>query len=180
MCSAISISVDIDERRYSSTRQEESMSRVQLALNVDDVDEAVAFYSKLFDAEPAKRRPGYANFALEEPALKLVLIENPGQGGSLNHLGVEVGSTGEVASASARLTAAGLGTREEEGVECCYALQDKVWVNDPSGAPWEIYTVLADAPTGALASSGCCSDASGEAEGSACCSPDTTSMDVTV
>ena len=121
------------------------MSRVQLALNVDDIDAAVAFYSQLFDAQPAKRRPGYANFALDEPALKLVLIENPGEGGSLNHLGVEVASTEDVVAATRKFTAAGLTTRVEDGTTCCYALQDKVWVTGPGGEPWEIYTVLADA-----------------------------------
>ena len=121
------------------------MSRVQLALNVDDIDAAVAFYSQLFDAEPAKRRPGYANFALDEPALKLVLIENPGQGGSLNHLGVEVGSTDEVVAATRRYAELGMPTRVEDGTTCCYALQDKVWVSGPGGEPWEVYTVLADA-----------------------------------
>ena len=144
------------------------MSRVQLALNVDDVDEAVTFYSKLFGVEPAKRRPGYANFAVEEPALKLVLIENRGQGGTLNHLGVEVASTEAVAEASGRLTTEGLATSEEQGVTCCYALQDKVWVNDPSGAPWEIYTVLADAPGDSIkGDAACCTDGSSSA--GACC-----------
>ena len=122
------------------------MSRVQLALNVDDVDEAVAFYSHLFGAEPAKRRPGYANFALDKPALKLVLIENPGAGGSLNHLGVEVASTAEVVDATRQLAGAGLATEVEEGTTCCYALQDKVWVTGPGGERWEVYTVLADVP----------------------------------
>ena len=122
------------------------MSRVQLALNVDDVDEAVAFYSRLFGAEPAKRRPGYANFALDEPALKLVLIENPGAGGSLNHLGVEVASAAEVVDATQRLAGTGLATEVEDGTTCCYALQDKVWVTGPGGERWEVYTVLADAP----------------------------------
>jgi catechol 2,3-dioxygenase-like lactoylglutathione lyase family enzyme len=121
------------------------MSRVQLALNVDDIDEAVAFYSQLFQAEPAKRRPGYANFALDEPALKLVLIENPGHGGSLNHLGVEVGSTDEVVAATRRLVEAGLPAEVEDGTTCCYALQDKVWATGPGGEKWEVYTVLADA-----------------------------------
>jgi catechol 2,3-dioxygenase-like lactoylglutathione lyase family enzyme len=121
------------------------MSRVQLALNVDDIDTAVAFYSTLFQAEPAKRRPGYANFALDEPALKLVLLENPGHGGSLNHLGVEVGSTDEVVAATRRLAEAGLPTAVEEGTTCCYALQDKVWATGPGGEKWEVYTVLADA-----------------------------------
>jgi catechol 2,3-dioxygenase-like lactoylglutathione lyase family enzyme len=121
------------------------MSRVQLALNVDDLESAVEFYSTLLGAEPAKRRPGYANFALEDPALKLVLLENPGQGGTLNHLGVEVGSTDEVVAATRRYVEAGLPTAVEEGTTCCYARQDKVWVTGPGGERWEIYTVLADA-----------------------------------
>ena len=120
------------------------MDRVQLALNVDDIEEAVAFYSRLFRAEPAKRRAGYANFALDEPALKLVLIENPGAGGSLNHLGVEVATAAEVVDATRRLAAAGLPTRVEDGTTCCYALLDKVWVPGPGGERWEVYTVLAD------------------------------------
>ena len=120
------------------------MSRVQLALNVDDLDAAVDFYSKLFATEPAKRRDGYANFAVDSPPLKLVLFEQPGQGGTINHLGVEVASTEEVGAAQARLAAEGLATATEEGVACCYARQDKVWVDGPSGEPWEIYTVLED------------------------------------
>jgi catechol 2,3-dioxygenase-like lactoylglutathione lyase family enzyme len=120
------------------------MSRVQLALNVDDLDTAVDFYSKLFGTEPAKVRPGYANFAIAEPPLKLVLIESPGQGGTLNHLGVEVDSTAAVAASQQRLAGAGLATATEDDVACCYARQDKVWVDGPSGEPWEIYTVLAD------------------------------------
>jgi hypothetical protein len=127
--------------------KERAMSRVQLALNVEDLDQAVSFYSKLFATDPAKVRPGYANFAIAEPPLKLVLIANPGHGGSLNHLGVEVGSTDEVAAAHARLSNEGLATASEDQVTCCYAVQDKVWVDDPNGAPWEIYTVLADAET---------------------------------
>jgi len=123
------------------------VSRVQLALNVADLDAAVEFYSKLFGAEPAKLRPGYANFAIAEPPLKLVLIEGQGAPGTMNHLGVEVVSTDEVSAAQARLVEAGLVTATEENVTCCYALQDKVWVDDPDGAPWEIYTVLADAET---------------------------------
>ncbi|MDA8297817.1 MAG: VOC family protein [Actinomycetota bacterium] len=126
------------------------MSRVQLALNVSDVDAAVDFYRKLFGVEPAKRRPGYANFAVADPPLKLVLIESgsaraSGVGGALNHLGIEVGAPSEVGQASARLTEAGLETAVEEKTTCCYALQDKVWVRDPDGAPWEVYAVLADA-----------------------------------
>ena len=121
------------------------MSRVQLALNVNDLDAAIGFYSKLFGAEPAKIREGYANFAIAEPPLKLVLIENPGQGGTLNHLGVEVESTAVVHEAITRLQAEGLATSVEEQTSCCYALQDKVWVHGPDAEPWEVYTVLADA-----------------------------------
>jgi catechol 2,3-dioxygenase-like lactoylglutathione lyase family enzyme len=121
--------------------------RVQLALNVDDLEAAVAFYSKLFGAAPAKQRPGYANFALATPPLKLVLIENPGTGGTLNHLGVEVASTDAVQSEIARLTDEGMLTSEEVGTTCCYATQDKVWVTGPGGERWEVYTVLADSPT---------------------------------
>jgi len=127
------------------------MSRVQLALNVADIDAAVDFYTSLFGTAPAKRRPGYANFAITEPPLKLVLIENAdmrgrGVAGALNHLGVEVSSTDEVTAATRRLAAEGLATDVEEETTCCYAVQDKVWVEDPDGAPWEVYTVLADAP----------------------------------
>ncbi|HWB67650.1 MAG TPA: ArsI/CadI family heavy metal resistance metalloenzyme [Mycobacteriales bacterium] len=121
------------------------MSRVQLALNVDDVDEAVAFYSKLFGTAPAKRRPGYANFAIAEPPLKLVLLENPGSGGSLNHLGVEVESSAEVASHQSRLANVGLAVGTEQNTTCCYAVQDKFWVTAPDGEQWEHYVVLGDA-----------------------------------
>jgi len=140
------------------------MSRVQLALNVSDLDEAITFYSKLFDAEPAKVRPGYANFAIVDPPLKLVLIEDANQvPGSLNHLGVEVPTTDEVAAAQSRLAGEGLATALEESASCCYAVQDKVWVDGPGGEPWEIYTVLSDTemPAGQLRAA-----APG---GSACC-----------
>jgi catechol 2,3-dioxygenase-like lactoylglutathione lyase family enzyme len=124
------------------------MSRVQLALNVSDIDEAVAFYSKLFGTGPAKLRPGYANFAVAEPPLKLVLLENPGQGGSLNHLGIEVPDTGTVDAEQARLAGTGLAPVEECDTTCCYARQDKFWVEGaPDGERWEIYTVLADSQT---------------------------------
>ncbi len=123
-----------------------TMSRMQLALNVDDLDAAIAFYSKLFRTEPAKVRPGYANFAVAEPPLKLVLLENPGHGGTLNHLGVEVGSTGKVRDEIARLAGAGMVPEEEMGTTCCYAVQDKVWVTGPDGERWEVYTVLSDSP----------------------------------
>jgi catechol 2,3-dioxygenase-like lactoylglutathione lyase family enzyme len=119
------------------------MHRIQLSINVGDFDAAVAFYSRLFGAEPAKLRPGYANFAIDDPPLKLVL-NSPGNGtgGTINHLGVEVGSAGEVGHAETRLADAGLATDFRPGTECCYALQDKVWVHDPDGVPWEYYTVL--------------------------------------
>jgi len=123
------------------------VSRIQLALNVSDLDSAIAFYSKLFGAEPAKRKPGYANFALAEPPLKLVLIENPGRAGSINHLGVEVGSSEQVHAEIARLSGEGLFTDEEMGTTCCFATQDKVWVTGPGGERWEVYTVLADSGT---------------------------------
>ncbi|HKX71096.1 MAG TPA: ArsI/CadI family heavy metal resistance metalloenzyme [Acidimicrobiales bacterium] len=128
------------------------MSRVQLALNVSDIDSAVDFYSKLFATGPAKHRPGYANFAIAEPPLKLVLIEGHGDPGTLNHLGVEVPSSDEVGAANTRLTGEGLACATEDQVSCCYAVQDKVWVDAPDGEPWEIYTVLADAehPAGEL------------------------------
>ncbi len=122
------------------------MSRVQLALRVADLDAAVDFYSRLFGATPAKRRPGYANFAIAEPPLKLVLLEGePGEATRMDHLGVEVDTSEEVAAATSRLADAGLATRVEEKTTCCYAVQDKVWVTGPGGEPWEVYTVTGDA-----------------------------------
>jgi hypothetical protein len=123
------------------------MSRVQLALNVDDLGEAVAFYSKLFNTEPAKLKAGYANFAIAEPPLKLVLLENPGRGGSINHLGVEVESSDKVHAEIGRLSGQGLFTDQEIGTTCCFATQDKVWVTGPAGEKWEVYSVLADSDT---------------------------------
>jgi hypothetical protein len=123
------------------------MSRVQLSVNVSDFGVAVAFYSRLFGTAPAKLRPGYANFAVDDPPLKLVL-NSPGNGpgGTINHLGVEVASAGEVTQAEARLAAEGLATEPEPGAVCCYARQDKrqdkVWTHDPDGVAWEYYTVL--------------------------------------
>jgi catechol 2,3-dioxygenase-like lactoylglutathione lyase family enzyme len=161
--------------------QEVTMSRVQLALNVADLDEAIDFYSKLFATEPAKVRPGYANFAVVDPPLKLVLIEDANQTpGTLNHLGVEVPTTDEVSAAQARLSGEGLATVVEEQTACCYAVQDKVWVDGPGGEPWEIYTVLSDTemPAGHLRStapgeSACCATrpdlAEATAGGSSCC-----------
>src|SRR5712671_2578754 len=138
---------DIDSYQCP-TCPEVLVSRVQLALNVNDLDEAVAFYSTMFGTEPAKRRPGYANFAITEPPLKLVLLENPGQGGSLNHLGVEVPDAGTVEAEQARLAGTGLASSDEGETTCCYARQDKFWVQGaPDGESWEIYTVLADSQT---------------------------------
>jgi catechol 2,3-dioxygenase-like lactoylglutathione lyase family enzyme len=134
------------------------MARVQLALNVEDLDQAITFYSRLFHTEPAKRKPGYANFAIADPPLKLVLLEKPGQGGTLNHLGVEVESSHDVHAEIARLTEADMFTEEELGATCCFATQDKVWVTGPGGERWEVYTVLADSDTfGAAAPTPCCS-----------------------
>jgi catechol 2,3-dioxygenase-like lactoylglutathione lyase family enzyme len=122
--------------------------RVQLALNVNDLAESVAFYTKLFGTEPAKVRPGYANFAIADPPLKLVLLENPGQGGSLNHLGVEVPGTDAVETEQTRLAEAGLASVDERDTTCCYARQDKFWVTGaPNGERWEIYSVLEDSAT---------------------------------
>jgi catechol 2,3-dioxygenase-like lactoylglutathione lyase family enzyme len=134
------------------------MSRVQLALRVSDLEGSIAFYSKLFGTEPAKLRPGYANFAIAEPPLKLVLIEGEdGEPTRMDHLGVEVEDSGLVTDATKRLTDAGLVTLEENDTACCYALQDKVWVHGPGGEPWEVYTVKADADTLAKADdSACC------------------------
>ena len=147
------------------------MSRFQLALDVDDLEAAIGFYERLLGQPPSKRRPGYANFAVANPPLKLVLIENPGQGGRINHLGVEVESSAEVEAESARLADTGLVPLPEMQTTCCYALQDKVWVHDPDGLPCEVYTVLADAPTGphgvpaARPAGGSCAPGSG----STCC-----------
>lgn len=123
------------------------MSRIQLALNVDDLDDAIGFYSKLFHAQPAKVREGYANFTIAEPPLKLVLLENPGRGGTINHLGVEVETSEKVRAEIARLSGEGLVTDEDIGTTCCFAEQDKVWVTGPAGEKWEVYTVLADSET---------------------------------
>lgn len=135
------------------------MSRVQLALRVADLEGSVAFYAKLFDTQPAKLRPGYANFAIAEPPLKLVLLEGEGgQDTRLDHLGVEVESTAQVAAATGRLREAGLTTSEENDTTCCYALQDKVWVTAPGNEPWEVYVVKADADTLAKSDT-CCAGA---------------------
>ena len=120
---------------------------MQLALNVDDLDAAITFYRSLFGVEPAKVKEGYANFAIVDPPLKLVLLENPGRGGTLNHLGVEVDSTATVHAEITRLAGEGLFTEEEMDTTCCFATQDKVWATGPAGEKWEVYTVLADSET---------------------------------
>ena len=136
------------------------MSRVQLALRVADLEGSIAFYSKLFGTEPAKLRPGYANFAITEPPLKLVLIEGAaGEPTRMDHLGVEVETVDEVTAATARLSTAGLATTTEEDTACCYAVQDKVWVTGPGNEPWEVYVVKGDAGT------------LDKPAGSACCAP---------
>jgi catechol 2,3-dioxygenase-like lactoylglutathione lyase family enzyme len=136
------------------------MSRVQLALRVADLPASIGFYTKLFGTEPAKLRPGYANFAIAEPPLKLVLLEgDPGEPTRLDHLGVEVETSEQVAAATTRLAGAGLDTTVEDNTSCCYALQDKVWVHGPGREPWEVYVVKAD--TGSLA----------KASESVCCAP---------
>jgi lactoylglutathione lyase len=143
------------------------MSRIQLALNVDDLDEAITFYAKLFNTTAAKVKPGYANFAVAEPALKLVLLENPGKGGTINHLGVEVESSEQVHAEIARLSGEGLFTDEEIGTTCCFATQDKVWVSGPAGEKWEVYTVLNDSDT--FGTSPGHLETSGDGEGGVCC-----------
>jgi catechol 2,3-dioxygenase-like lactoylglutathione lyase family enzyme len=155
------------------------MSRVQLAINVDDLEASVDFYSRLFATEPAKIRPGYANFAVAEPPLKLVLIESPGKGGSLNHLGVEVEDVDTVDAIQTRLAEDGLASVDERDTTCCYAKQDKFWVQGtPNGEAWEVYTVLGDSatPHGDADGQECCTDrlvepsAGQEAASSICCS----------
>ena len=146
------------------------MARVQLAINVAELDSAIEFYGKLFSAEPHKVRPGYANFEIDNPPLKLVLMED-GRGGSLNHLGVEVDTTTEVVAETQRLGGLGMATEIEDGVVCCHAEQDKVWVLDPAGIRWEVYTITDDTPVAEMIT---LFDASGaseatEASGAACC-----------
>jgi len=148
------------------------MSRVQLALNVSNIDEAVAFYSKLFATEPAKRKPGYANFAIAEPPLKLVLIEGPG-GGTLNHLGVEVETGEEVMAAEARLATEGLDPTAIADTTCCFALKTETWVADPDGAPWEWYVKTGDADQMS-------NTVRRDGEADTCCSPSAISESVSI
>jgi catechol 2,3-dioxygenase-like lactoylglutathione lyase family enzyme len=148
------------------------MSRLQLALNVSNLEESVKFYSTFFKTEPAKLRPGYANFAIAEPPLKLVLFENPSNPGTINHLGVEVFSTEEVVDATRYLAGQGLETDVEDGTVCCHALQDKVWVDGPDNSRWEVYTVLADASESSSISGDqtcCASEPLSSSEVAPCC-----------
>ncbi len=156
------------------------MSRIQLALRVGDLAASVAFYTKLLGAEPAKRRPGYASFAVAEPPLKLVLLEGePGQQTVMDHLGVEVETSEEVSRSTERLSALGLFTDEQHQTTCCYAVQDKVWVHGPGQEPWEVYVVKGDSRTyGAdpeFSAATCCVGNNEKAEatvgssGSGCC-----------
>lgn len=143
-------------------------SRLQLALNVTDIESATRFYTELFGTGPAKERAGYANFEIADPPLKLVLFEHPGASSPLNHLGVEMSDSDDVTAAAARFAAAGLEHRTTESDVCCHAVQDKVWVDAPDvplGA-WEFYTVLADAPTATDAASTCCAT---HADSTVCC-----------
>jgi len=155
------------------------MSRVQLALNVDDLESAVEFYTKLFGTEPAKRRPGYANFAIADPPLKLVLLENPGHGGTLNHLGVEVTSSDEVEAHQARLVGEGLLADEEKDTTCCYARQDKFWVTGPGAERWEHYVVLADSDTFGTSSPSTGQHGQQGQQGDVCCAAALTSSTAT-
>ena len=143
------------------------MSRVQLALNVAELDSAIDFYTQMFKTEPHKVRPGYANFEIDNPPLKLVLMED-GRGGSLNHLGVEVDTTTEVVAETQRLGGLGMATEIEDGVVCCHAEQDKVWVSDPAGIRWEVYTITDDTPVAEMITLFDASEAT-EASGAACC-----------
>jgi hypothetical protein len=149
------------------------MSRVQLALNVDNLAEGVAFYSKLFNTQPAKLKHGYANFAIAEPPLKLVLIENPCHGGSINHLGIEVESSDKLHAEIGRLADESMFTEEEIGTTCCFATQDKVWVTGPDGEKWEVYTVLADSDTFGTSPDVLAADPSGGCSCNACDSTET-------
>ena len=148
------------------------MSRVQLALNVSNIDEAVAFYSKLFATEPAKVKPGYANFAIADPPLKLVLIEGEG-GGTLNHLGVEVETGAEVRAAEGRLATEGLATTGIDDTTCCFALKTETWVSDPDGAPWEWYVKHGDADQMA-------SSIRSDGETDSCCAPSAVTESVSI
>ncbi len=148
------------------------MSRVQLAINVTDIDKAVDFYSKLFATEPAKRKPGYANFAIADPPLKLVLFEGP-EGATLNHLGVETDNAAEVEAAEARLSGKGLETTGIDDTICCYATKVETWVTDPDGAKWEWYVKTGD-------SDHLADPLLGEDDNAVCCAPEAVAEPVTL
>ncbi len=147
-----------------------------VSLNVSDIDRSVAFYQKAFGVLASKRRPGYAKFDLEAPALNLTMVEAPRTGVNASHFGVQVASTGDVDEARRRFEAAGLLTASEENTTCCYALQDKVWVEDPDGNSWEVFVVKEDAPVMKASESTCCAPVDVARAGAAprsttCCSP---------
>lgn len=145
------------------------VSRLQLALSVADLKESVDFYIKVFGVEPHKIREGYANFEISEPPLKLVLIEvgaearGHGPAGALNHLGVEELTAESYSQTRARIDATGLVDLEEADTTCCFAVQDKAWLHDPNGTPWEFYVITDDNPASALT-------VASESEEAACCS----------
>ncbi len=141
--------------------------RFQLALNVDDIDQAVTYYGKLFGAAVNKRKPGYANFAIENPPLKLVLFENPNAKDRINHLGVENFDQSDVDAAIDRFRQAGIADAEEVAETCCYAKQNKIWSTDPSGTRWEWYRILED--TAEFGRSNAASDDSTEVASAVCC-----------
>lgn len=121
------------------------MSRFQLSLNVDDVEASIEFYTKLFGVGPAKHRAGYANFVVADPPMKLVIIENEGVPGTINHVGIEFASGDEVAERTKSAAAAGLPIQIDDPHTCCFATQEKSWTQDVDGVPWELYTVISDA-----------------------------------
>jgi catechol 2,3-dioxygenase-like lactoylglutathione lyase family enzyme len=150
-----------------------AVPKVHVALNAPRFEQSVAFYRAFFGSEPAKLKPGYAKFDVAEPALNLTLNQvaeppagvpagAPGGPGGLNHLGIQVVSSDAVRAAAERLRQAGLATFEERDTDCCYALQDKVWVTDPNGYRWEVFVVKGGdtrpdlAVTGPAASTPCC------------------------
>jgi catechol 2,3-dioxygenase-like lactoylglutathione lyase family enzyme len=147
-----------------------STSRIQLALNVTDLEAATRFYSQLFGVEPHKQQPGYANFAIADPPLKLVLFENPDADGALNHLGVEVADSGAVVAATGRFDHLGLQTRSSVQEQCCHAVQDKVYVTAPDVplGQWEFYTVLDDNPEDGVSDGGTCCAVPSDEEAPCC------------
>src|SRR5262245_33790624 len=129
----------------NKTTDKVNVLKAHLGLNVTDVTKSTEFYRKMFGIEPSKVRPGYAKFDLQRPPLNLTLNQNSLSGrGALSHLGIQVASTDDVLAIKEKWIAAGLLTRDEMQTACCYALQDKIWVNDPDGNEWEVFVVLED------------------------------------